>query len=144
MNKKMVIIRTLETLLQLLIVPCCIIGDWASTYQGLYGIEYRKDNFLDAAVLFDSDFLATIIVAMLAVTIIILIWTRAARFAFIPAMLQLVIFVKTLVDYFRLSSDNKGHVLTFGYIHTAMVVCALILCVWAAIEAKHKAKNNPE
>lgn len=144
MNKKMVIIRTLETLLQILIVPCCIIGDWTSTYQGSYGIEYRKDNFLDAAVLFDSDYLATIVVAMLAVVIIILIWTRAARFAFIPAMLQLAIFVKTIVDYIRLSSDNKGHMLSFGYIHTAVVVCALIICIWAAIEAKHKTTNNPE
>lgn len=139
MKEKALLFKIIETLLQVMIIPCCIYGDWADKYYGSYGIEFSKLNFLDASELFDQDYLATILVVLFALTVIIMMWTKARKFAFIPAALQLAIILMTLINYLKLSAVDEGHMLTFGYIHSGMVIAAFVVCVITAIVCRKKA-----
>ncbi len=128
MKSKSIIFKILETILQVMIIPCCVLGDWAEKSNG-------KLNFLDAAVLFDQDYLATIFIVVFALAAIIMIWTKAYKFAFIPALLELGILIKTLTDFLK----PERHVLSFGYIHSGMIIAAFTVCVITAVLC-HKQK----
>ena len=130
MKSKFLIFKILETILQVMIVPCCVLGDWAEKNNA-------KLNFLDAAVLFDQDYLATIFIVVFALAAIIMIWTKAYKFAFIPALLELAILIKTLIDF----TKPERHVLSFGYIHSGMIIAALAVCIITAV-LSHKQKPS--
>ena len=138
MKITLLILRILETILQVMIIPCCIIGDWADKYYGSCGIEFQNLGFLDAAEIFDKSYLATILVISFAVLIIIMIWTKAKRFAFIPALLQVIILIKTITDFVELSSHDKGHIKDFGYCHSGMIITAFVICILISMVSKKK------
>ena len=138
MKKEHLLIKIMITLFQATIIPCCIIGDWADKYWGSYGVEFSNLNFLDASVLFDTEYIATVFVIIFAVSVVVMIWTKFGKYAFVPAFLQLIIAVVTVVDFIRLSISDEGHMKAFGYVHTGMIAAAFVLCVVLTIKRKER------
>ena len=132
--KKGLILKIIVTILQIIIIPCCIVDSWATVYTDQTG-NYFDFNFLDAADLFGSDYLATGLVWILAVVVIIMIWTRARKAAFIPAILQTLIFVASIM---HVMSNEDAEIKSFAFIHTGIAVVALVVCIIASVTAKSK------
>lgn len=136
--------KIIETVLQIIIVVLCIVGDWSDRYYGSYGIEFRKQNFLDTATLGSIDYLATIVVAVCALAIIILIWIKIEEIAILPIFLQLGLMLKTMIEYWRLGADNEGHLKALAYLHMGFVVAALVFVVLIFINSGEKNANTKE
>ena len=141
MRAKLFILRLLTTILQIAIVPCCIMGDWSERSAGAHGGSGRM-NFLDAAVIFDADYAATIVVVIAAAAAVLMIWTKAAPLAVVPSLLQCAIVVKVMTDYLKLSSDGEGNILSFGYMHSGMMIASFILVIIIAVIYKKAAKAS--
>ena len=130
--KKGLIFKLIVTILQIIIIPCCIVGSWETVYNNHTG-DYFVDNFLDTAVIFDTDYLATVLVCVLAVAVIIMIWTPARKAAFIPAILQTIIFLVALIGVI---TNEDAQIKAFAFIHTGIVVLALLVCIIVAATSK--------
>ena len=74
MKAKLRIIRIIETVLQLTILPLCVYGTWAYAYgRYAYGMGMLEENFLNAAGRWASNYeLPAIALAACAVAAIIL------------------------------------------------------------------------
>ena len=67
--------------------------------------------------------------------VIIMIWTPAGKAAFIPAILQTLIFIASIIS---VMSNEDAEIKSFAFLHTGIAVVALIICIIASVTAKSK------
>lgn len=123
--------RIIETILQILIVPLCIVVTWARmTPAGLREkAQWQKINFLDAGYEITSSYLFTIVLAVCAVLVIALIWTKANFLAVIPAGVQMLIILITYGYFTHLRNQDAAFVDAWGIVHSGLVLAAFILTI---------------
>lgn len=138
--KKGLILKIIVTILQIIIIPCCIVDSWATVYTDQTG-NYFDFNFIDAVELFGSDYLATGLVWIFAVVVIIMIWTPARKTAFIPAILQTLIFIISIISVI---SNENAEIKFFAFIHAGIAVVALIVCIIAGVTVKTETAEQTE
>ena len=138
--KKGLVFKIIVTILQIIIIPCCIVDSWATVYTDQTG-NYFDFNFIDAADLFGADYLATGLVWILAVVVIIMIWTPAGKAAFIPAILQTLIFIASIIS---VMSNEDAEIKSFAFLHTGIAVVALVVCIIAGVTVKTEIAEQTE
>ena len=121
--------RIIETILQILIVPLCIVVTWARmTPAGLREkAQWQKINFLDAGYEITGSYLFTIILTVCTVLVLALAWTKANYLAVIPAGVQMLIILIVYGYFIHLRNLDKAFVDALGIVHSGLVLAAFIL-----------------
>ena len=124
--------RILETILQVLIVPMCIVVTWARLTPAGLGMrsEWQKINFLDAGYELTGNYALTIILTVCAVLTIAIIWTKACYLAVIPVGIEMLVIVVTYGYFIHLKNADKAFVDVFGIIHSGLVLAGLLIAIF--------------
>ena len=101
MKNKLTLLRIIETILQVIIVPLIIVTQFAYMTNG-YG-ELQLMNFLDSADWADG-YLAAIGMVILVVITLLFTWTPICKWTAIPAFFEIVLIGRTIAYVSKLHS----------------------------------------
>ena len=119
--------RIIETIIQVALIPMCIMGTWAQLMPaGLDAQDqWRAINFLDAGYTRTGNYMSTIIVIVCAVATIVLCWTKAYGVAVLPSILQTYTAVRVYLYFMGLKRAGEGMTTRYGLIFMLTIAVGL-------------------
>lgn len=124
--------RIIETIIQVALIPMCIMGTWAQLMPaGLDAQDqWRAINFLDAGYTRTGNYMSTIIVIVCAVATIVLCWTKAYGVAVLPSILQTYTAVRVYLYFMGLKRAGEGMTTRYGLIFMLTIAVGLMVAIW--------------
>ena len=124
--------RIIETIIQIAIIPMCIMGTWAQLMPAGSDAQdqWRAINFLDAGHTRTGNYMSTIIVIVCAVATIVLCWTKAYGVAVLPSILQTYTAVRVYLYFMGLKRAGEGMTTRYGLIFMLTIAVGLMVAIW--------------
>ena len=124
--------RIIETIIQIAIIPMCIMGTWAQLMPTGSDAQdqWRAINFLDAGHTRTGNYMSTIIVIVCAVATIVLCWTKAYGVAVLPSILQTYTAVRVYLYFMGLRRAGEGMTTRYGLIFMLTIAVGLMVAIW--------------
>ena len=124
--------RIIETIIQVALIPMCIMGTWAQLMAAGPDVQdqWRAINFLDAGYTRTGNYMSTIIVIVCAVATIVLCWTKAYGVAVLPSILQTYTAVRVYLYFMGLKRAGEGMTTRYGLIFMLTIAVGLMVAIW--------------
>lgn len=124
--------RIIETIIQIAIIPMCIMGTWAQLMPAGPDAQdqWRAINFLDAGYTRTGNYMSTIIVIVCAVATIVLCWTKAYGVAVLPSIIQTYTAVRVYLYFMGLRRAGEGTATRYGLIFMLAIFVGLMVAIW--------------
>ncbi len=141
--------RIIETIIQVALIPMCIMGTWAQLMPAGPDAQdqWRAINFLDAGYTRTGNYMSTIIVIVCAVATIVLCWTKAYGVAVLPSILQTYTVVRVYLFFMGLRRAGEGMTTRYGLIFMLATAVGLMVAIWmrnAFVAERGDAPLTPE
>ena len=141
--------RIIETIIQVALIPMCIMGTWAQLMPAGPDAQdqWRAINFLDAGYTRTDNYMSTIIVIVCAVATIVLCWTKAYGVAVLPSILQTYTAVRVYLYFMGLKRAGEGMTTRYGLIFMLTIAVGLMVAIWmrnAFVAERGDAPLTPE
>ena len=124
--------RIIETIIQVALIPMCIMGTWAQLMAAGRDVQdqWRAINFLDAGYTRTGNYMSTMIVIVCAVATIVLCWTKAYGVAVLPSILQTYTAVRVYLYFMGLKRAGEGMTTRYGLIFMLTIAVGLMVAIW--------------
>ena len=127
MKNKLTLLRIIETIMQVIIVPLIIVTQFAWMTNG-YG-DLQLVNFLDSADWADG-YLAAIGMVILVVITLLFTWTPLCKWTAIPAVFEIVLIGRTIVYVSKLhSAGAPDHLGPLAVPYLVLTIAAFVVAV---------------
>lgn len=129
MKDNLLILKIIETALQVVLVPLCIVNGFAFVSKYNTNGELYPANFLDAADWADN-YLPTCVLVIMAILVIMLTWTRYCKSVWFPIIFEMGIILRTIIYYVMMQIDGpEDHLGSLAPLFVILVAAAFVVAI---------------
>ena len=146
MNNNLKMLRIIETIMQVVIVPLIIVDGFSYKAYNYYyngSTELTSNNLLDAADWADG-YLGAIFMLILAIIALVLVWTPACKWTIVPAFFEIVIVLRTILYVLKLhSAGSPDHLGGLAIPYLLLTIAALVVAFLIGTASKKQKEDPP-